>query len=353
MKLSPSPAPHIRHSQTTRGVMGDAITALFFLYGIAFYLHGPRALTLGAASVLVCLACDILCNLIYNKRHNLRDNSSIVTGMILPLMMPVSISYSIVIIAGVFAIFVAKHPFGGTGHNVFNPAAAGFSFVAISFGRVLFTYPLHGSNLPMFGEFEFTAAASPAFTLGIGGIPPYNTMELLLGNYPGPMGATNILVLTACLLYLVFRGTVRWSAPVAFISTVALLALAFPRSPATGFASVAYELSAGLLLFGGIFLLGDPVTTPKREMAKVSFCITAGIVVMLFRHFGRKEEGITFSLLLMNAAVWGFDMVGERVASKIRRRKFAAIKDKKAEKKAKTRMARVAAGQEPGTGDGA
>jgi len=317
--------------------MWDAIIALSFLYVISFYYYGPRALALGIFSVLACTVLDGATTLITGRRPNFRDFSAVVTGLILPMMMPASIPYYIVAIAGAFAILVAKAPFGGVGQNVFNPAAAGFSFVVFTFGGMLFVYPPIDLTLPVWGAVpEFTAPISPAFVMMVGGTPGHDVFDMILGRFPGPMGATNILVLIACLLYLVFRGTVRWPAPLSFFATVALLALLFPRGPATGLASVGFELATGLLLFGGIFLMGDPVTTPKRESAKIAFGVCLGVVVMLFRHFGHMEEQITYALLLLNAAVWGFDMAGEKLASKIRRKRLATRsgKDQAVPKKA-------------------
>ena len=328
MKIRSHLAPHIRAAQTTRGVMWDAIIALGFLYALAAYYYGPRALVLGASSALFCSLLDLLTTLACGKRPNTRDFSAPVTGLILPLMMPASIPYFVVVIACAFAIIVAKAPFGGVGHNVFNPAAAGFSFVAFLFGPLLFTYPPPAMQLPLWGAIEFTAPVSPAFIMMVGGTPGYDFLDMVLGNYPGPMGGTNILILLACLLYLVFRGTVRWAVPLSFFGAVALLAFFFPRGQATGLASVGFEMATGLVLFGGIFLLGDPVTTPVRRPAKIAFGITAGIVVMLFRHFGSMEEQITYALLLMNAAVWGFEQAGEKMTARRRKRHEAGAKAK-------------------------
>jgi len=319
MKLDSLPAPHIRVAGTTRGLMWDCAFALSFLYAMAIYYHGLRAFVLGAFAAVCCLVCDRLAVRALGKKPNGRDVSAIVTGLILPLMMPASIPYFVVAIACAFAIVVAKAPFGGTGRNVFNPAAAGFSFVAFLFGPLLFTYPPPDTVLPVFGTIEFTATVSPAFIMMVGGTPGYDVLDMILGNYPGPMGGTNILILLACLLYLVFRGAVRWTVPLSFFAALALLAAMFPRGPATGAASVGFELATGLVLFGGIFLLGDPVTTPVRRGAKVAFGITAAIMVMLFRHFGNMEEQITYAILLMNATVWGFDRMSERQSAKVRR----------------------------------
>ena len=324
MEIKTYSAPHIRAAQTTRGVMWDAIIALSFLYALATYYHGPRALVLGLGSALFCGLFSLFAELCCGRRPNTRDFSAAVTGLILPLMMPASVPYMIVIMAGAFAILVAKAPFGGTGHNVFNPAAAGFSFVVFMFGPALFTYPPPTMRLPLWGLIEFTPPVSPARIMMLGGTPGHDMFDMILGNYPGPMGATNILILIACLLYLVFRGTVRWSVPLSFFGAVAAIAYLFPRGQAVGLASVGYEIATGLVFFGGIFLLGDPVTTPKRETAKIAFAICTGITVMLFRHFGNMEEQLTYALLLMNAAVWGFDMAGERIAGWRRRRRFEA-----------------------------
>jgi len=68
MQLKQYPAPHIRNSQTTRGVMADAIAALSFLYAMAYYYHGPRPLVMGLGSVAICLLCDVLCTVIARRR---------------------------------------------------------------------------------------------------------------------------------------------------------------------------------------------------------------------------------------------------------------------------------------------
>jgi electron transport complex protein RnfD len=230
---------------------------------------------------------------------------------------------------------VAKYPFGGTGHNVFNPAAAGYSFAAICFTEAMFLYPQPRGWLPLLGKIsemtDITLTTSTAFTLKLGGVPKYDLIEVVLGNYPGPMGATNILVIAACLLYLMFRNTVRWEIPVFFFLSASVTAffirlsgLAAGEGWTMALEALPYELTSGVFLLCGVFMLGDPVTAPKRDWSKIAYAITAGILVMLFRRFGELEEGLPFAILLMNASVWGFDMLGERVASVIRRRRKTA-----------------------------
>lgn len=331
MNLSTAAAPHIRYNENTRVLMGDAILTMLIIYGMAVYYYGMRAVTLMSVSVLSALIADVLCVLAVGKRPNGRDLSAIVTGMILPLIMPATIDYWIVAIAAIFAITVAKHPFGGVGHNVFNPAAAGFAFVAISFPEKIFTYPVPLEHIAVFGELSYQTGISPAFTLELGGLPKYDLVSMALGAFPGPMGATNIVVILTCLLYLVSRNTVRWVTPLSFFAATAAFAFLFPRIGYFNSAvnirmqSVAYEMMSGMLLFGGVFLLGDPVTAPKRGWSKVAWAVTAGVAVMMFRRFGNFEEELPFAILLMNATVWFFDMAGERIASRIRRKNIEDI----------------------------
>ena len=330
MKLNTYEAPHIRYKESTRGLMSDALVTMLFIYFMALYYYGPRVIMLGLVSVVAAVLSDCVCVLLAGRRVNPRDLSPVVTGMLLPLLMPASVPYYVAAVAAVFAIVVAKQPFGGVGNNVFNPVAAGFCFVAICFTDQLFSYTAPLQHLPVFGVLDITTVNSPAFTLEVGGLPQYDLVDMALGNFPGPMGATNILVIVACLLYLVFRNTISWVTPLCFFATVGVYALLWPRVDSALLADatmrlqlVLYEMMSGMLLLGGVFLLGDPVTTPKRGWSKISFGVVAGLAVMLFRRFGGFEEEFTFAILFMNATVWGFDMLGEQAASFFRRRKKA------------------------------
>lgn len=329
MKLYSSNPPHIRNKDTNRTLMSDVIIVLLFNYAMAYYFYGPRVIYLAAVSVVSAVAAGLLCHLIAMRRPNLRDLSTLVTALILPLLMPASVNPKVLVAAVLFAIVVAKFPFGGTGNNLFNPAAAGFAFAAISWPSHIFTYPTPLEHLPVFGELAFNAAQSPLRTLRLGGIPTQSLSEMLLGNFPGPMGCTNILVLLACLLFLAVRGTIRWQMPVSFLAAAALFALFLPRAGLSGVESIGYELMSGSLLFGAIFMLTDPVTSPKRLSAKIVYSVIAGMILMAFRRFGASGQMFAFALLLMNAFTPVFDLLTEEMLWKGRRALRAAGKNQK------------------------
>ncbi len=307
MKLIPRDAPHIRHSDNTKTVMGDVIISLLPLYFMAFSFYGWRVVTLMLTSIISCVAAELLSVAVAGRRINLRDFSSVVTALIIPLMMPASASYGMVIATGVFAIIVAKQPFGGTGENLFNPAAAGLAFATACWPNRMFAYPLIFEELPILGQIAAKTANSAAYALKLGGIPTTDFRDMFLGVRGGPMGATNILIILACLLYLSYRKTVRLVQPASFIAAAALVAFCFPRVDVSSVASVLFELMSGSLLFGAVFMFSDPVTSPKRPGSQMAYGAIGGLAAMLFRHFGGFEQTVVFAILLMNALVPLFD----------------------------------------------
>ncbi len=320
MKFEKRSAPYIRYPESNRTLMGDMIIAMLPLYIMAGYYYGMRAFVLGAVGVASSVLFDWLCIKLAGKKINQRDLSAVVTGMLLPLMMPASIPFKVVITASLVSIAVAKHPFGGVGNNLFNPAATGYAFAALCWTKEMYTYPVPLTNLNVFSDSFSNLTQSPAYTLMQSGVPHYDSLEMLLGNFPGPMGATHILVLFACMLFLIYRKTINWQTPVAFLATAALFALVFPRI-ITGNAiqSIKFEMFSGLMIFTAVFILPEPVTSPKRLAAKTIYAVAGAAMAMLYRHFGGLEEGIMFAVLLLNALAPVADRAGEKLIRMTRR----------------------------------
>ncbi|MEA5012672.1 MAG: RnfABCDGE type electron transport complex subunit D [Angelakisella sp.] len=322
MRLTVRIAPHIRNSVSNKTVMGDALITLLALYFIAWYYYGIRAVVLGCVSVATCWVADALCTLLRKAPVNRYDYSPAVTGLIIPLLLPASVEYKVVVAAGLFAICIVKQAFGGLGSNIFNPAAGGLAFVIACWGTKLFSYPSPFSVLPVTGVITEKLTNGAAYTLSLGGVPPYDTTSIVLGLLPGPMGTTNILVVGACLLYLMFRGTVRFTQSMVFLGTAALWAAFLPRIPGSPLMSVFYELCATPLLFAAAFLFSDPVTTPRRWEAKLLYASISGALVMLLRVYGGFEMMLPFAILLCNALVPALDDFMEGQITKKRRVRY-------------------------------
>lgn len=311
-------APYVRTRESAFTVMMDVVIALLPLYFMAYYFYGLRALLLGFASVIAAVACDCICVLLQGKKPYTRDISAIVTGMMLPLMMSAATPYYVVISASVFAIII-KQIFGGVGQSAFNPAAAGFAFAVACWPAQVFSYPTPFAPLPVSGTITTGLANGPAWNLFQGGVPTNDLLDLFLGKFLGPMGLTNILVLATCMFYLLFRNAIGWQAPATFFAVVILGAMLFPRIPESGSMSLVHEATTGMWVFGGIFMLNEPGTLPKRSASRLFYGALAGIFTLLFQRFGRVEQTFVFALLLTNVFSIVFDRHSERLLYRLRR----------------------------------
>jgi electron transport complex protein RnfD len=61
-----------------------------------------------------------------------------------------------------------------------------------------------------------------------------------------------------------------------------------------------YQLFAGGLFLGAIFMATDYVTTPQTNSGRLVFGVCAGLLTVLFRLYSSYPEGVSFAILLMN-----------------------------------------------------
>lgn len=335
-KLMFQNAPHVRQSESVVTMMTDVLFALLPIYAMSFFYHGPRSLVLGFCGMFFCALFSVLGSIILREKPA-PDLTPAITGLIIPLLLPADIPYYIVIAACAVAILVVKVPFGGTGSNLFNPAAVGFASVAICWPELVFSYPATMQTIEVFGESTVKIVQSPAYSLSLGAVPDYEVLDLLLGSAPGPMGATNILVVVACGIFLIVRKAVNWITPVSFLLPYALLCVLFPRIGGSAFEALCYELFSGVVVFGAFFMLTEPVTSPKRDFGKLMAGISSAVVIFLFRYFGEFEMGFANALILMNVFSPVFDGICENILHVYRHKNeiVKSFKDEKERREAK------------------
>ena len=310
-------APYIRHTESSRTIMSDAAIALVPLYFMSYFYYGSRVLLVGGVSILTCLICDWICGYLLQRKLNLRDLSAAVTGIIISMMVPPAVPLYVVVAADLFAILVCKAPFGGTGKNLFNPAAGGLAFATICWTNQMFLYTQPLQRLPMQLDETVTYLQGPTATLKLGGIPRLGLTELLLGNFPGPLGSTFTLIILACLIYLIARRAIKWYLPVSFLIPVAMIPAYNHPFGVSPLESVANELFAGSLLFVAVYMLTDPATTPKYNISRILYGVCAGILTMVFRYISPLEMSAVFAILLMNALAPAFDCFCEWLLPKM------------------------------------
>lgn len=321
-------APWIRTETRSIRMMLDVEIALLALLVFSFFGFGWRPVVLTLLSILSAVFCELIGNAVRHQRPTVFDGTAMVTGTIIGLLMSPITAYWVPVLASAFAVIVVKIPFGGTGYNLFNPAAAGMALATQCFSARVFTYPdaAAGVTLPL-GVLpdNLITRLSPAAELASGAGTSFQFTDVMWGELSGPIGATAIFLLIAAAVFLFLRRTASPLITLPYLLVCALFAFCFPRSSeGQPLYSVMLELCSGYLLFAGVFMFTDPVTSPRFAPARAVYGALAGLLVMLMRHFGRFEEGVCFAVLLMNAFAAPIDRCCWQLARRWRTRREAA-----------------------------
>ena len=280
--------PHIYASQTTQTIMRDVLIALFPAVIASIVFFGIRALLVEVVCVAVAVGCEWAFEKICNKPITILDLSAAVTGLILALNLPVGIPIWQAIFGSFVAIVVIKQLFGGIGQNFANPAITARVIMLVAVSGTMTSWAI-----PAFTD--ATSAATPLALLGsegtAGTLP--TLAQMFIGARGGSMGETSCLALLIGFAYLLYRQVISWHTPVAFIGTVLVCTALLGQQPL-------YQVMAGGLFLGAIFMATDYTTSPPTPAGKLIFGVGCGLITVLIRVWGNYPEGVSFSILLMN-----------------------------------------------------
>lgn len=299
-KLNLSSSPHIRSNDKTSTIMRDVVIALTPATIFGIYIFGWNALMVVALAIVSSVLCEALMQKLRKRPITINDWSAVVTGLLLAMNLPAGTPWWMVIIGSVFAIAIAKHAFGGLGHNFINPALAARAFLMSGWlGRMTsYTVPkLHtiSQATPLnvikqaLAEGDALDAVKDTASLG----------DMFFGNIGGVIGETSALLLILGGLYLIFRGVITYRIPVFYIGTVAILSFFL-----YGFdlELVLYLLLGGGLMLGAFFMATDYSSSPINPRGQIIFAVGCGLLTVIIRRFGGYPEGVSYSILLMNVA---------------------------------------------------
>ena len=343
-KLVLSSSPHLSAGENVRGIMLKVIIALLPAVAAGIWLFGTRAAVVILITTVACVAAEALwC--FFAKRPvmpAIGDLSAAVTGIILALNLPPAIPLYVPVIGAFLAIWLAKQVFGGLGCNPFNPAVVARVglLIALPAAMTMWTPPRGMDKSYHQAEVFFGASAMPKVKAGkldgvtcatplsiMSGTPkvvdakksrqtnaraihnfdgvtsPAQLKAYFLGVRPGCIGETCApALLLGFVLLLVFK-LINWRVPVCFAGTVFILTgvihYLFPGVTPPPL----FHLLTGGLLLGAIFMATDMVTSPITNWGCVIFACGCGIVTSVIRIWGNYPEGVSFSILFMNALV--------------------------------------------------
>ena len=309
LNLTVSCSPHVHAPDGTRDIMLDVLIGLIPAMVGAIFTFGLRSLCVAAVSVAACIVFEYLYRKLLKKDTTIGDCSAIVTGLLLAMVCPVTIPYWTIIIGDFFAIVIVKQLFGGIGCNFLNPALAGRAFL-FSYPVIMTTWVVPYTSLNLLGSnVDAVTAATPMSYLHQGLLPDTTIFDSFLGSVGGCMGETSAILLLVGGVYLVVRKVISPRIPLAYIGTVAVIALLFPQGN-DRLVWLGYQVLSGGLMLGAIFMATDYATSPVTKGGQIVYGIGCGLITMFIRYFGSYAEGVSYAILIMNIAVLLLDKIG-------------------------------------------
>lgn len=298
---------------------GDTETATFlpqFLLGLKLVL--PIVIVSYAAGGLGEVIFAII------RKHPINEGF-LVTGLLIPMVVPATIPLWQVALASLFAVVMAKEVFGGTGMNILNVALTARAFLYFAYpaeisGDKVWTYlgdtymgglqPVDGFTGATFlnlaasassagqNVVQYAAEATQSWAPGL-----YSLESMFLGTIPGSIGETSTLMCLVGAAILIATGVGSYRIILSGFAGAAFLGFVFNLIGFNEYALVPfeYQLVAGGLAFGVVFMATDPVTASQTAAGQWVYGFMIGVLTVLIRVVNPAyPEGIMLAILLMN-----------------------------------------------------
>lgn len=302
-----SSSPHIHSGETTDKVMRLVIYALLPATALSLYFFGLPALKVLLICTLGCVGFEALTCKLMGRAQTIADGSAALTGILLALNLPPSSPWWMALVGAAIAILIGKQVYGGLGYNPFNPALVARVVLLISFPVQMTTWT---APTPIGSGLDAVTTATPlgemkTAVMLTGELPQLASSGLtdyLLGNMGGCVGEVSALALLLGGIFLLYKKIITWHTPVSYIGSLILFSGIFWLIDPSRYPSPLFHLLTGGLMLGAFFMATDMVTSPVCSTGMLIFGTGCGLLTVLIRLFGGYPEGVSFAILLMNAA---------------------------------------------------
>ena len=329
MVIAKESAPHLRRKASVTRMMVDVLIALAPTLIFSFVVFPIKTLVFYLTSVVIMEAAEFVYvglkgimpndgqkhsfkerfNYAYKGKYNQNNIlTAAITAIIFTLIMPAGAPIYAVIVGAFVGIVLGKLVFGGLGSNIFNPAAVGMLFAKVCFGSQ------YAKNVPTWYYTVADVNAAPtALTNSAGGLNGFianfnnaNLLDMFFGKMYGTLGEVFSVTIIIGAIYLLIRRSADFRVMLPYLGAFALFSLV----AGLGFYAVdgvtnpgtftLFSLLSGGVLFGGVFMLTDPVTSPINSPSRIIYALVAAVSTVFIRLFTGYPEGVGFSILIAN-----------------------------------------------------
>jgi electron transport complex protein RnfD len=233
----------------------------------------------------------------------------------------------VAVIGSIFSIAIGKMVFGGLGSNIFNPAMVGRTFLTASFGVLMTSWTVPATIDPAMSAIaqgnilDTRTQATPLAWSKLAiknelGADIYSEKQFkatFTGEVGGCLGETSVIMLLIGGLFLLIRRTINFHIPLAVLLSAFIFGAIAYFIDSYSYVQPFFHLTSGGLMLCAFFIATDPVTAPLTRRGMWLFGIGVGTITMLIRIVGKYNEGVMFSILLMNAVTPLIDRLCKRV----------------------------------------
>jgi len=290
-----SGSPHIHKPESVSRIMWTVVISLIPAGIAGVIIFGWDALWITLVAVAAAVLTELTFEVWAKKKITVLDGSAVITGVLLAFNLPCGVPLWLPIVGAVFSIAIGKQVFGGLGQNIFNPALVGRVFLMASWPKYMTTFTRPFS-------YDAVTSATPLALLKEGKVLehiPY--LDLFLGKHGGCIGEVCILALLIGAALLLIKGYISWHIPVTYIFTTGAFTYIFGGAQLFGGDWLFHILTGGLVL-GAFFMATDYVATPLTAKGQLIFGVGCGLFTAVIRIWGGYPEGVSYAILMMNAA---------------------------------------------------
>ena len=312
----PISSPFLHGTGSVTRLMAWVVISLLPVIAVSTWLFGLRVLIHLAVAVATAVFAEAVIMRLRQRPvvRALADGSAAVTALLLALCLPPIAPLWVTGVGVLFAIVVAKHLYGGLGHNLFNPAMAGYVVVLIAFPAQLSQWPVPhdpfaGGMSPIevgvMGDAVTGATPLDSLrTLVVSGDPVASAMAAspLFGLFPSGISALLSLAWLAGGVLLLITGSVQWRIPLTLLAVFSLFALLSGWLEPARHAGLLYHLFSGGVIAAAFFIATDPVSAATTPRGQLVYAAGIGLLIYLIRGWGGYPDGVAFAVLLMNIA---------------------------------------------------
>ncbi|MBN1405922.1 MAG: RnfABCDGE type electron transport complex subunit D [Candidatus Omnitrophica bacterium] len=291
-------APHVKSESSTRKIMRSVIFSLLPAGAAGIYIFGIKSLYIIILSIFTALFTEWIILTIRKQQASVLDASAVLTGLLLAYNLPPAAPLWLPVAGSFFAIAIGKQVFGGMGQNIFNPALVGRAFLMVSWPVYMTTWQNPKWNI------DAVSSATPLAIIKAkeaAAVFDVSYLDLIIGNRPGCIGEVCIIALLAGAVYLLFKRYISYHAPLSYIAAVGFLSWVFNGKTGLFCGDALFFVLSGGLILGAFFMATDYVTSPLSSKGKVMFGLGCGILTFVIRKFSGYPEGVSYSILIMNA----------------------------------------------------